>query len=91
MLREQARSSFMIAHSNTYELTGIIDEDHHLVINEEFPVNGPQKVRVYVIVEDPSEPSEKEFLMAAQKGGGFDFWNDPEEDIYSLEDGKSVE
>ena len=36
---------------------------------------------------DESDVSTMETFRAAQRAGLFDFWDDPREDIYSLEDG----
>ena len=80
----------MITQAKSYEVAGIIDKDHHLIINEELPVNGPKKVKVIVLVESDVDAEEMDFLRAAQAGGAFDFWNDPEEDIYTMEDGKAI-
>jgi len=89
-LRITRRGTSMIAQAKSYELSGMIDKDHHLVINEKLPVNGPKKVKVIVLVEESTGHDEKEFMRAAQAGSSFDFWNDSEEDIYSLEDGTAV-
>ena len=80
----------MIARAESYEFTGIIDKNHHLVINKELPVDGPKKVKVIVLVEDDYSRKEADFLRAAQAGGSFNFWNDPEEDIYTAEDGQAI-
>ncbi len=45
-----------------------------------------RKAKVLVLFED-EEVTEKEWLQLALKGGAFDFWNDPAEDIYTLNDG----
>ena len=79
----------MIAQAKSYEISGIIDEDHHLVISEKLPVMGPKKVKVIVLVEDDNL-EEEDFLRAAQAGGSFDFWNNAGEDIYTIKDGKAV-
>ena len=80
----------MIAQVKSYEIEGIIDKDHHLVISKELPVMGPKKVKVIVLVEDDNLGEGTDFLRAVQDGGSFDFWNDPEEDLYTLEDGRAV-
>ncbi len=80
----------MIAQAKSYEIAGIIDKDHHLIISEELPVMGPKKVKVIVLVEDDNLGEGADFLRAAQAGGSFDFWNDPEEDVYTIKDGKAI-
>lgn len=81
----------MISQAKSYEISGTIDKDHHLVVSEELPVMGPKKVKVIVLVEDDDDMEKGEdFLRAAQAGGSFDFWNNSEEDIYTQKDGKAV-
>ena len=45
------------------------------------------RVRLIILVEE-DEPSEQERLHAANRSGAFDFLNAPEEDRYTLRDGK---
>jgi len=54
---------------------------------ENIPVTRPTKIIVTFLEDEPllsaSEISESEMRYLAEKGGSFDFLNDPEEDIYS--------
>lgn len=70
------------------EVTGTIDENRHLQIDEALPVAGPTRVRVIVLYSLLEEWDEAEWLRAAAKNPAFDDLNDPAEDIYSLLDGK---
>ena len=90
IIKLSKRRILVLARTESYEFSGIIDKNHHLVINKELPVNGPKKVRVIILVEDDNLVENTDFLMAAQAGGAFDFWNDPEEDIYTIKDGKAI-
>lgn len=36
------------------------------------------------------EPTSEEIMSLIETSGSFDFWNNPEEDIYNLNDGKEV-
>ena len=45
-----------------------------------------KKAEVVFLFEEDGVP-EKDWMQLAMKGGAFDFWNDPAEDIYTLEDG----
>jgi len=45
------------------------------------------RVRLIILVGE-DEPSEQEWLHAATRGGAFDFLDAPEEDRYTLRDGK---
>ncbi|MDA3812242.1 MAG: hypothetical protein PF518_18135 [Spirochaetaceae bacterium] len=72
------------------ELIGHIDKNHHLIVDQQLPF-APGDVNIIVfpsneIVED-DDISTMDILRTAQAGGAFDFLNDPEEDIYTLEDG----
>ena len=70
------------------ETTGRIESNGKIVIDETFSVNAPTSVRVIVLFPESEDFSESEWLQAASKNETFDFLNDPEEDIYSLTDGK---
>jgi len=69
------------------ETTGMIDKDHHLLLDEPLPFIGPAKVRVIILFPEEGDINEKEWLYAAAKDPSFDFLKEPEEDIYSLTDG----
>ncbi|MBI3734615.1 MAG: hypothetical protein HY259_14350 [Chloroflexi bacterium] len=71
-----------------FEVGGTIDEHQQLHLDSPLPVTGPSRVRVIVLVPDDDEPNEREWLHGAMTNPAFDFLNDPEEDIYSLADGK---
>lgn len=71
------------------EVAGTIDQNHQLHLDEPLPVNGPSRVRVIILIPDsPNEVSEEEWLKAAATNPAFDFLKEPEEDIYTLADGK---
>ena len=72
----------------TIETTGTIDEHHRLQLDERLPVAGPLRVRVIVQYPSSGKWDEAEWLRAAARNPAFTFLNDPEEDIYSLADGK---
>ena len=70
------------------ETTGIIDEQHRLVLDETLPIAEKSKVRVIILLPEESDIDEKEWLKAATLNPAFDFLKEPEEDIYTREDGK---
>jgi hypothetical protein len=70
------------------ELTGTIDEDSHLLLDDLLPVTGPQRVRVIVLYPAGDTCTEAEWLRAAANSPAFADLADAEEDIYSLADGK---
>ncbi|MDQ2809898.1 MAG: hypothetical protein M3Z04_23715 [Chloroflexota bacterium] len=50
--------------------------------------NGPVQVIAYVGEEVYEEPTEEEWLRAAANEPAYAFLHDPEEDIYTIADGK---
>jgi hypothetical protein len=73
------------------ETTGTIEQNGKIVIDETFSVNEPTSVRVIVLFPESEDLNENEWLQAASKNKVFDFLNDPDEDIYSLTDGKPLD
>ena len=72
------------------ETTGTIEPSGRIVIDEIFSVAAPTSVRVIVLFPESDDENEREWLQAASKNEVFDFLNDPEEDIYTLADGKPL-
>jgi len=72
------------------ETTGVIDEKNQLRLDTPLPMVGPSRVRIIVLIpdEDHEEISESEWLYAAATNPVFDFLKEPEEDIYTLADGR---
>ena len=72
------------------ETTGTIEQSGRITIDEMFSVNVPTSVRVIVLFPETEDLSENEWLQAAAKNQAFDFLNKPDEDIYTLADGKPL-
>ena len=70
------------------EMTGTIDNRRQLQLDGSLPISGPMRVRVIVLYPIDNEWDEAEWLRAAAHNPAFDS-SDREEDIYSLDDGKS--
>lgn len=70
------------------EATATIDANRQLVLDEPLPVVGPTKVRVIILLPEEAEIDEKEWLRSASVSPALDFLKEPEEDIYTLSDGK---
>ncbi|NLW49140.1 MAG: hypothetical protein GXY86_17630 [Firmicutes bacterium] len=70
------------------EATGIIDSQKRLILDHPLPVAGPAKVRIIILLPEKNEPSEQEWYQAADFNQAFDFLREPEEDIYSPNDGR---
>ena len=70
------------------ETTATVDEQHQLRLDGPLPIAGPTRVRVIILVPEETGIDEREWLRAAAANPVFDFLKDPEEDIYTLADGK---
>lgn len=70
------------------DVVGTIDEQRQLHLDEPLPIVGPSRVRVIILIPEESDMDEKEWLQAAVSNPAFDFLKEPEEDIYTLADGK---
>ena len=72
------------------ETTGVIDDRRQLWLDTPLPVVGPSRVRIIVLIPEKEyeEISESEWLHAAAINPAFDFLKEPEEDIYTLADGR---
>jgi hypothetical protein len=70
------------------ETTATINADHQLVLDEPLPVTGPARVRVIVLLPQEADIEEGEWLRAGITSGAFEFLKAPEEDIYTLADGR---
>jgi hypothetical protein len=70
------------------EMTGTVDEQRHIQLDEPLPFSGPKKVRIIILYPTTEEMDETEWLYAASHNPAFAFLHDAEEDIYTLEDGK---
>jgi hypothetical protein len=75
------------------EMTGTVDENHQLQLDGKLPFAGPKRVRVIVLsplTEFADELSEIEWLKASLNNPAFEFRRDPEDDIYTINDGKPL-
>jgi len=78
----------MGAAKTTLEVTGTIDAQRRLILDEPLPVRVPTRVRVTITLLEEADIKEKEWLLTADSNPAFDFLKDPEEDIYTLADGR---
>ncbi len=70
------------------ELKGVIDEAHRLLLDDPVvPLDSRTRVRILVVPEY-EEISEEDWMRGLASNPVFDFLKDPEEDIYTFEDGK---
>ena len=71
------------------ETMGMIDILHHLVLDEPLPVAGLTRIRGIILMHKVSEIGEAGRLQVAATDSAFDFLKAPEEDTYTLADGRS--
>jgi len=69
------------------ETVGTINDQRQLVLDEPLPIVGSKRVRIIILIPE-AEISEQEWLHAAAVNPAFDFLKEPEEDIYTLADGR---
>ena len=69
------------------EVVGTVEEGRRVRLDEPLPIGVGERVRLIILAAD-DEPSEQEWLHAARQGAAFDSLIAPEEDRYTLRDGK---
>ncbi|MCY7323138.1 MAG: hypothetical protein LH660_15370 [Phormidesmis sp. CAN_BIN36] len=72
------------------EITGTVDERGHLQLDQPLINAKSSRVRAILLFPDAEEMEEQAWLKAAASNPVFAFLHDPEEDIYTLEDGKPL-
>ncbi len=72
------------------EINSKTDKHGHLRIN--YPLNKKNsKVRVIILlIEDNESEEEKLWMQSISNNPSFDFLKEPEEDIYSIDDGEAI-
>jgi hypothetical protein len=70
------------------ETTGMIDAEHHLVLDEPLDVSGPTRVRVIILMPSDADINEEEWLGAVARNPAFEFLRESAEDVYTVRDGK---
>ena len=69
------------------EVSGMIDDRRQLHLDSLPPIP-PGPVRVIILVPEEIELAEEEWLRGAAGSPAFDFLKAPEEDLYTVADGK---
>ena len=72
------------------EITGTVNAKGELHLDQLLPVEQTGRVRVILLFPEAEDIDENEWLKAAAINPVFAFLHDPEEDIYTLEDGKPL-
>jgi hypothetical protein len=71
------------------ETTGTLNTQGQLQLDRPFPQDLPNRVRVILLMPE-EDLSEQVWLDAVSTNPSFAFLHEPEEDIYTLEDGQPV-
>lgn len=71
------------------ETTGILNTQGQIQLDQPFPQEKDRFVRVILLMSE-DELNEKNWLNAVSNNPSFAFLYDPEEDIYTLNDGKPL-
>ena len=71
------------------ETTGILTTQGQIQLDHPLPQDKPSRVRVILLLSD-DDLDEQTWLSAVSSNPSFAFLNDPEEDIYTLEDGYPI-
>lgn len=69
------------------EMTGHVDDRHHITLAEPLPEMRTGRVRLIVLYEEDDGISEADWTKAAAQNPAFGFLQDKAEDIYNLCDG----
>jgi hypothetical protein len=72
------------------EATGILNTQGELQLDMPHPQAKPSRVRIIMLISDDDDLNPGEWETAIATNPSFAFLHDPEEDIYTLEDGKPV-
>ena len=73
------------------EMTGIVDEKNRLKLDGSLPFSGPKRVRVIILSTPEDDIDEATWLYAMSQNSAFSFLAEPDEDIYTLDDGRAVD
>jgi hypothetical protein len=85
LLSTRGKNMALLARS--IETTGFVNDQHQLLLNESLPI-ASTPVRIILMFKEEADITEQEWLKAAASNSAFDFLKEPEEDIYTLADGK---
>ncbi|MGK7895614.1 MAG: hypothetical protein AB4372_18865 [Xenococcus sp. (in: cyanobacteria)] len=72
------------------EDTGTLNAQGHIQLDHPLPQGKASRVRVILLIPEEDELNEQTWLSAISTNPSFAYLHDPEEDIYTLEDGQSV-
>jgi hypothetical protein len=72
------------------ETIGTLDAQGHIQLDTPQPQAKPSRVRIIMLLDDDDDLGPAQWESAISTNPSFAFLNDPEEDIYTLADGRPV-
>jgi len=72
------------------ETTGILNSQGQIQLDHPLHQDKPSRVRIIVLMPEEEDLNDSTWLEAMSTNPSFAFLNNPEEDIYTLEDGQPV-
>ncbi|MEG3437423.1 hypothetical protein V0288_09860 [Pannus brasiliensis CCIBt3594] len=72
------------------ETTGILNTEGQIQLDRPLPRDKASRVRVILLMPEEDEIGDRPWPGALSSNPSFAFLHDPEEDIYTLEDGRPV-
>lgn len=86
----EPKSPFAPSTMRAIETTGTLTTQGQIQLDHPLPQDKPSRVRIILLVAEEEDLDEQTWLNAVSRNPSFAFLNDPEEDIYTLEDGHPV-
>ncbi len=73
------------------EVTGSVNEEGYIALDQPIANAKSQRFRGILLLSDSMDSQEQEWSPAALHASVRDWLDDPEEDIYTLEDGEPID
>jgi len=70
------------------EASGTLNQQNQITLDKPLRVKDHSRVKVIILFLEDQEIDETDWLKAVSANPAFDFLKDPEEDIYTVKDGK---
>jgi len=70
------------------EAHGVIKSERQILLDDPLPTLASRRVRVILLMEEEVEVGEQAWLRSVAANPAFAFLHDPQEDVYTLEDGR---
>jgi hypothetical protein len=84
------KSNDSVSTMRAIKTTGILNTQGQIQLDRPLPQDKTSRVRVILLMSEEDDLNEEAWLGAISTNPSFAFLHDPEEDIYTLEDGQPV-